>query len=459
MSNAAIATSAPRVSRPGPIVSAARRAVLARLSELDGGEIRLLDRATGTTHVAGRPGDLSARIVIEDPRTYTQIASKGTLGAAEAYLEGWWTSDDLTAALRIFVRGLATTDQLERESSWWRRVGARVNHALRRNDRAGSRRNISDHYDLGNDFFKLVLDETMTYSCGVFPRRGASLREASEAKLARLCEELDLGPDDHLLEIGTGWGSCAIHAAKNYGCRVTTTTISDQQYEYARQRFQEEGVADQITLLKKDYRNLTGKFDKLVTIEMIEAVGHQYFDTFFEKCDQLLKADGEMLMQAITIVDHRFEHHKKTVDFIKQYIFPGGCLPSVTALSQSMARQSRLRLVHMEDFASHYAETLRRWRNDFLENLNEVRRLGFDDRFIRIWDYYLCYCEAAFMERHVNVTQLWFANHAAKASPVDRNIHSVPQRKVEQTRQRQTETQKECTHDDSQSVGTSEVAV
>lgn len=413
MSNAAIATSAPRVSRPGPIVSAARRAVLARLSELDGGEIRLLDRATGTTHVAGRPGDLSARIVIEDPRTYTQIASKGTLGAAEAYLEGWWTSDDLTAALRIFVRGLATTDHLERESSWWRRVGARVGHALRRNDRAGSRRNIGDHYDLGNDFFKLVLDETMTYSCGVFPRRGAPLREASEAKLARLCEQLDLGPDDHLLEIGTGWGSCAIHAAKNYGCRVTTTTISARQAEIARARVEAAGLSDRVTVLLRDYRDLEGTYDKLISIEMIEAVGHAYLPKYFETCARLLADDGLMAVQAITMPDHRYERSRREVDFIQRYVFPGSCVPSMAAMLAAMSRASDLRMVDMDDITDHYVPTLQGWRDNFRRHLDEIRELGYDDRFVRMWTYYLAYCEAGFAERYIGTVHMVLARPRA----------------------------------------------
>jgi cyclopropane-fatty-acyl-phospholipid synthase len=371
-----------------------------------------------------RFGDVNARLAAEvtvhDPAFYRCLVTGGGLGAAEALARGLWSCPNLTALVRILIRNLPQGDTLNGPWSRVRHLLARSGHFLRRNTIRNARQNIVRHYDLSNEFFSLFLDPSMTYSCGIFRRPEDSLQEASLEKIDRACRKLDLKPSDHLVEIGTGWGALAVHAAKHYGCRVTTTTISDQQYEYAWQRFQREGVADRITLLKQDYRRLTGKFDKLVTIEMIEAVGHQYFDTFFHKCSDLLKPDGEMLMQAITVVDHRFHHHRQTVDFIKQYIFPGGCLPSVTALLESMARESRLRLVHLEDFAGHYAETLRRWRDAFHEQLPQVRQLGFDDRFIRIWDYYLSYCEAAFMERHVNVCQLWLANHAARTSPLDR---------------------------------------
>ncbi len=402
-----------------------RKLVLAQLSKLHGGRITLTDGRQ--THDFGdAQADLSTAITVHKAEFYRHLVFGGGIGAAESLTRGHWGCSDLTALIRIFVRNLPAGDTVNGRLSWLRNGIERTGHFLRRNTIGKARQNISRHYDLSNDFFALFLDHSMTYSSAIFPDAESSLQAGSLEKIDRACRKLGLRSDDHLLEIGTGWGALAIHAAKNYGCRVTTTTISEQQHAWARRRIDEEQLGDRITLLKQDYRDLTGQFDKLVSIEMIEAVGHQYFDTFFRKCGQLLKPDGEMLLQSITIADHRFKHHKRTVDFIKRYIFPGGCLPSVTALSQAMARSSRLRMVHMEDFADHYAETLRRWRAAFTDRLDDVRQLGFDERFVRIWNYYLCYCEAAFMERHVNVAQIWLANHGSKVSPLAREFGAPP---------------------------------
>lgn len=398
-----------------------QKLVLSGLQKLKHGLIVVSDNS-GTNLFGDASSELKAQVEVHDPAFYRHMVLGGGLGAAESLAQGHWSSPDLTTLVRILIRNLPSGDTVNGPLSFMKNLGEKFGHFLRRNTVGNARKNILQHYDLSNEFFALFLDASMTYSSAIFPHPECSLYEGSMEKIDRACRKLNLKPEDHLIEIGTGWGALALHAATKFGCRVTTTTISDQQFEFARRRFEQAGVADRITLLKEDYRNLSGQYDKLVSIEMIEAVGHQYYDTFFQKCGELLKPEGEMVMQAITIVDHRFEHHKKTVDFIKRYIFPGGCLPSVTALSQSMASTSRMRMVQMEDFASHYAETLRRWRAAFLGQLDEVRKLGFDERFIRIWEYYLCYCEAAFMERHVNVTQLWFANHASKVSPIDRSI-------------------------------------
>lgn len=396
-----------------------RKLVHGRLQKLHHGCVTVKEGSHTQTF-----GDVNAplkvEVVVENPSFYRQMVTGGGLGAAESLAQGDWSCSDLTSLVRILVRNLPDGDTANGALSLIKNALEKVGHFLRRNTVSNAKQNIVKHYDLSNEFFALFLDPSMAYSSAVFLNPEDTLYEGSMEKIDRACRKLNLKPTDHLLEIGTGWGGLALRAAQHYGCRVTTTTISDQQHAYAQKRFQDAGVTDRVTLLKEDYRKLTGRYDKLVTIEMIEAVGHQYFDTFFKKCGQLLKPEGEMLMQAITITDHRFEHHKRTVDFIKKYIFPGGCLPSVTALSESMARETRMRMVHMEDFADHYAETLRRWRTNFFENLDTVKSLGFDDRFIRIWDYYLCYCEAAFMERHVNVTQLWFVNHGSKTSPLDR---------------------------------------
>jgi cyclopropane-fatty-acyl-phospholipid synthase len=265
------------------------------------------------------------------------------------------------------------------------------------------------HYDLGNDFYTLFLDETMTYSCAIFEQPESSLQEASEAKYDRICRKLQLAAGDRVVEIGTGWGGFAVHAARNYGVHVTTTTISDEQQQFAEQRIKAAGLEDRITLLKKDYRDLSGKFDKLVSIEMIEAVGHQYLPAFFRTCSRLLEDDGMMALQAITIGDQIFDRHKRSVDFIKRYIFPGSCIPSITAISTAIAKATDLRLVHLEDITLHYPRTLREWRRRFFANISRVEALGFSDTFVRMWEYYLCYCEGGFAERYIGDVQILFA--------------------------------------------------
>jgi cyclopropane-fatty-acyl-phospholipid synthase len=291
-------------------------------------------------------------------------------------------------------------------------------HWLNRNTRNGSQRNIAAHYDLGNDFYALWLDKRMMYSGAIFEHVDMSLEAASVAKLDRICRKLNLSPRDHVLEIGTGWGGFAIYAAENYGCRVTTTTISGQQYDYAKDAIARAGLEDRVTLLQSDYRDLDGQYDKLVSIEMIEAVGHEYHDTYFRKCCELLKRDGLMLLQAITIADQHYERAKRTVDFIKRYIFPGGCLTSVTAMSDTLTRKTDMRIVNLEDIGPHYATTLRCWRERFFDNVDRVRGMGYSEEFIRMWQYYLCYCEGAFLERAIgNVQMLMMRPDARPAGP------------------------------------------
>jgi cyclopropane-fatty-acyl-phospholipid synthase len=285
-------------------------------------------------------------------------------------------------------------------------------HALNRNTRKGSRRNIAAHYDLSNEFFALFLDETMTYSCGIFERPDSSLRDASVAKYERLFQKLELQPQDHLLEIGTGWGGCAIHAAREYGCRVTTCTISKEQYALATERVEAAGLSNRISVMLSDYRDLKGSFDKLISIEMIEAVGHNYFKTFFEKCASLLKPHGRAAIQAITIQDRYYEQARREVDFIKRYIFPGSCMTAVSVLAES-ARDTDLRLVHLEDITPHYAETLLRWRKNFLRNWDQIRELGFSEQFRRLWEFYFCYCEGGFREAVLGDVQMLFAKPRA----------------------------------------------
>jgi cyclopropane-fatty-acyl-phospholipid synthase len=303
----------------------------------------------------------------------------------------------------------------------WSRLTApvhRFSHILRRNTQRGSRKNIVAHYDLGNDFYGLFLDDTWTYSCGIFERDDSSLTEASTAKYERICRKLRLRPEHHLVEIGSGWGGFAMHAAGRYGCRVTTTTISEQQFEMARRRIQEAGLSERVEVVKEDYRNLTGRFDRLVSIEMIEAVGHQYLETFFAACSRLLKEDGLMALQAITMGDHVFDRHKHDVDFIKRYIFPGSCIPSITAMNRAASRRTDLRLYHLEDITPHYARTLREWRRRFFTNIEQVKEMGFPDMFIRMWEFYLCYCEAGFTERYIGDVQMIFAKPMSREQPI-----------------------------------------
>ena len=368
--------------------------------------------------------DCHARITVLDSRFWGDIGLGGTIGSGEAYMQNLWECDNLTDLVRILVRNRDVLDRMDSGLSRLTRPVNKLIHFLRRNSRDGSRKNIAAHYDLGNDMFSLFLDETMMYSCGIFESPAATLKQASEAKLDRICQKLALGPDDHVVEIGTGWGGFAIHAARHYGCRVTTTTISKAQYDFASERVKAAGLEDRITLLLKDYRDLEGTYDKLVSIEMIEAVGHNFMDTYFEKCSSLLRPDGAMLLQAITIADQRYEEAKRSVDFIQKYIFPGGFLPSVTAMSDSITRRTDMRLFHLEDIGPHYATTLGRWREQFFHNIEQVRALGYPESFIRMWEFYLCYTEGGFAERAIGTV------HMLLTKPANRPASIVP--KLEQ---------------------------
>jgi cyclopropane-fatty-acyl-phospholipid synthase len=316
-------------------------------------------------------------------------------------MRGHWRSDDLTSLIRLFIANRDVMETVEGGAAFATAPLRRVLHWLNRNSPDGSRRNIAAHYDLGNDLFALFLDETMAYSCGIFEREDSTLHEAQIAKFERICRKLRLSPSDHLLEIGTGWGGLAMHAATRYGCRVTTTTISREQHEWAAERVRAAGLADRVTLLLDDYRDLSGRFDKLVSVEMIEAVGHQFLDTYTGRCSRLLEPHGAMLLQAITIQDQLYEQALGSVDFIQRFIFPGSFIPSVTAITDSVRRATDMKIFHLEDIGPHYATTLRAWRERFFARLDDVRRLGYPDEFIRMWDFYLCYCEGGFLERQL----------------------------------------------------------
>ena len=387
--------------------------------QVEYGTLSIID-SEGTHTFTGSldPDAVHAELHIKDPGCYVDMLLGGSIGAGEAYMSGDWFSPDTTKVIRFMSLNLATVERVDSGFALMTKPAQLAYHLKNRNTEKGSRRNIAAHYDLGNDLFQLFLDPTMMYSSAIFPNPDSSLQEGSLYKLKRICEKLDLQPGDHLLEIGTGWGGMAAYAAKKYGCRVTTTTISQQQYEYARQHIQREGVGHLVTLLQEDYRNLTGKYDKLVSIEMIEAVGHQYYPDYFRALGRLLKEDGLALIQAITIDDKRYEKAKNDIDWIQRYIFPGACLPSIKALTEVSGQHSNLELKHMEDITPHYARTLRLWRERFFNNIEQIRDLGYNEEFIRMWDYYLCYCEGGFAERVIGDVQMLFAKPLYRGQPV-----------------------------------------
>ncbi len=406
-------TTIPQASPPGFFAGQLFRS----LRPLQQDQIRVVDG--GYTRSFGNSvGKLSATVVVHNPRFYRRTLLGGGLGAAESYMDGDWTCDDLTTLVRIFIRNRHVMERMNSPRTWLSKTWAQLKHLLRRNTRGGARQNIHEHYDLGNDFFRLFLDDSMAYSCGIFEQPDSSLEAASLSKMQRICLKLNLSSEDHLVEVGGGWGGLAMHAAGQFGCRVSTTTISHEQYQHVNHRVEDAGLASRIEVLEQDYRDLEGKFDKLVSVEMIEAVGHEYFDVFFRKSSSLLRPDGMMLVQGIVIKDQFFAAHRHSADFIRQHIFPGGCLPSVTALCDSMTRASDLRLIHLEEISDHYAQTLRHWRQRFWDRIEEVRELGYSEHFIRKWEYYLRYCEAAFEERQVNVVQMLLAKPQCRFDPL-----------------------------------------
>ena len=388
----------------------AREAIFRLLSKLQVGSLTLHEGPC--SHHFGsvdKPHEPQAEVHIHSPAVYSQMLTGGSIGSGEAYMKGYWSSPDAMDVMRIFSANLVLLNKFDASQSVFVKLALKIAHRFNRNTYKGSQLNVAAHYDLGNEFFQLFLDPTMMYSSALFSDKSASLEVASETKLDELCQQLDLKSDDHLLEIGTGWGGMAIHAAKNFGCRVTTTTISQEQYDFASARVREEGLEGQITLLCEDYRNLTGEYDKLVSIEMIEAVGHDFYQNYFRMCSGLLKPNGKMVIQAITMADQRYKEARDSVDFIKRYIFPGGCLPSVAVMAQHIARDTDMQIVHLRDITNDYAETLAHWRQRFLANLEAVRGMGFSEEFVRMWDFYLCYCEGGFRERVISTVQLAFA--------------------------------------------------
>ena len=385
-----------------------RRFVLNFIARLQHGFIRVYE-GQQLLEFGDNTAELQVSIRVKDPTFYRKMVSSGSIGAAEAYVDGSWSCDELTDLVRIFARNLTLLDQMD--STWARfsRPWLKLLNWQNANSKAQARKNISAHYDLGNAMYRLFLDESMMYSSAVYPTQDASLEQAQQHKLELLCQRLQLTADDHLLEIGTGWGGMAIYAAKHYGCKVTTTTISQQQYDYAKAQVIAAGLADKITLLLQDYRDLTGNYDKLVSIEMIEAVGDDYLDTYFQVCSSLLKPDGIMVLQAITMVDQRYKQYVREVDFIKRYIFPGGCLPSIHRMSEAVTKGTDLVIRQLQDIGFDYAKTLKHWCERFMQQKDEVVKLGYDHEFIRLWHYYLCYCEGGFLERATSTVHLVLA--------------------------------------------------
>jgi cyclopropane-fatty-acyl-phospholipid synthase len=365
------------------------------------------------TYTFGNPGaPLHAMAVVQDERFFVRAVTAADIGIGESFMDGDWTSPDVVALVRLCVRNLRTLDSRHRFLSAVRGFASRLRHRFRANTLTGSRENIRAHYDLGNDFYQLFLDPQMLYSSAYFKSADDSLELAQTQKLDLICRKLQLQPGDRILEIGCGWGGFAIHAARNYAARVTAVTISQAQYDFAAQRLAQTNLdGGHIRLVLEDYRKLQGEFDKIVSIEMFEAVGFAHYDEFFAACDRLLAPDGTMLLQTITFPEQEVPAYRKRVDWIQTYIFPGSELASVTEIQKSLARCTRMGLSHLENMGLHYAKTLAAWRERFFQGLEDVRRLGFDEPFQRMWDFYLAWCEGAFLERYINVAQLLLAKH------------------------------------------------
>ncbi|WP_336366547.1 cyclopropane-fatty-acyl-phospholipid synthase family protein [Marinobacter sp. C2H3] len=398
-----------------PVSRVARRLVLQQLKRLKGGVLTIHE--PGEAPLVLGDGDLSfppAELVIHNHSTWRDLLTGGGIGAAESYVAGDWTTPDLVALLRFFTRNVDRMNAFEDRFAWISKPALKGLHWLNRNTREGSRKNISAHYDLGNELFEAFLDPTMMYSSAIYPREDATLEEAAVYKLDTICRKLDLQPGDRVVEIGTGWGGFAVHAAKHYGCHVTTTTISREQLALAQARVEAEGLQDHITLLFDDYRDLTGQFDKLVSIEMIEAVGPQFLNSYFQQISHLLKPDGLALVQAINMPEQRYLRALRNVDFIQRYIFPGSFIPSFGAILDAVRGDTDLVLTHAEDIGFHYARTLRDWNDRFMALGERLHAMGYDDAFRRLWHFYFAYCEAGFSERAIGVAQLVFAKPGNK---------------------------------------------
>jgi cyclopropane-fatty-acyl-phospholipid synthase len=380
----------------------ARRIGLKLLTRISGGQLTVLEGEKRFVFGSGAP---QATVHINDRAVWTAMITKGGRGLGASYRDGLWDSPDLAAVFRVAARNVQGIDEIRRRLTFAREPYQRARSAFRSNTPERSREDIAAHYDLGNDLFERMLDPTMMYSCGLFESRDSTLEEASIAKLELVCQKLDITEADHVVEIGTGWGGFAVYAASTRGCRVTTTTISKEQHDVAVARVRAARLEDRVTVLLDDYRDLHGQYDKLVSLEMIEAVGWKDFGTFFQQCSDLLAPDGAMLLQAITMDDRAFEVEKNSKSFIRTFVFPNGCLPSQQVIAECLATRTDMRTAHLEELTPHYAETLRRWRTNVDEHAEELDALGYDERFRRVWHMYLCYCEAGFAEHRIGLVQ------------------------------------------------------
>lgn len=418
MSPPVLSVPAAHAAAPTALDAWLRRRVLRSLAPLRHGGL-VLEDAWGRQRLGVSDGAPPVHVRVADPRFYRALALGGSVAAGEAYGDGLWHSDDPVALVRLLLRNRDLLDAMESGSARPASAALRAWHALRGNTRAGARRNIAAHYDLGNDFFGLFLSPDLMYSSALWAGDD-TLESASTRKLDAVCRKLGLREGLRVVEVGTGWGGLALHAARHYGCHVTTTTISREQHALASERVAEAGLQDRVTVLLRDYRDLEGRFDRVVSIEMIEAIGARYQEAYFGKLAALLEDDGLALVQAITIEDHRYEHALHSVDFIKRHIFPGSFIPSVHGMLGASARAGDLQLVHLEDFGLSYARTLNAWRSRFLAARDQARGLGYDERFLRLWDFYLAYCEGGFLERSIGVSHLLFARPGARPAHGDR---------------------------------------
>ena len=403
-------------SKPATVLERiSRTLILKSLSSLSYGQIKISEGVELTTFGTSRPGEPKATIVIKSPRMWERIVFGGTLGAAESYMDGDWSADHLVDVIRIFCGNRETMSGMDGGLALIKWPILKAYHLLRRDTVAGAKKNIAAHYDLGDDFFATWLDPTMTYSCGIFPSANATMHSASLHKIQTLCEKLVLKPTDHLLEIGTGWGAFALFAAANYGCKVTTTTISKNQFQHVRAEVQKLNLSHLIDVQFCDYRNLTGTYDKIISVEMIEAVGHSYFDTYFAKVSRLLKPDGLAAIQAITIRDQFYDNAVKNVDFIQRYIFPGSTIPSIARMLDCVRDNTDMTLENLEDYTPHYARTIHAWREKFWQEEQTLRTLGCSDAMMRMWDYYFAYCEGGFHEHVIGMVQMVFSKPKYRA--------------------------------------------
>ena len=399
-----------------------KKIVFNQLHKITKGSLTLKDASSSYTFGDQKNIKLHAEILIHNPRFYRFVVFGGSIGCSEAYMSDYWSSPNLTNVIRLFAINPQLTDELESKFNILLKPFFRVIHRLNKNSQRNSKRNISAHYDLSNNFFKLFLDESMMYSSAIFKTRNQTLKAASLNKLDIICQKLNLKPTDHVVEIGSGWGGFAIFAAENYGCKVTTTTISQQQFSYTRDLINKKKLGKKITLLFEDYRNLEGKYDKLVSIEMIEAVGHHYYHEYFKKINTLLKPDGIALIQAITIRDQRYSQALQNVDFIQKNIFPGSCIPSIEIIQKNLTKETDMIISDLENINHHYAKTLNLWQKAFNKNQNKIIKLGFDERFIRMWNFYFSYCEGGFAERAINDFHILMSKPLNRTSQNEKDI-------------------------------------